>query len=246
LLIAASLAAVPLPEPLGAQPARGEPLARDEVRRALDEIRNDPSLAPQRTIRMLRWRDAEATPEEPWWRDALNAVARWFGGLFGWLAESGRLVIFALLAALAAGLGAYVARLVRTRGVPRVPHAVAAPTHVRDLDIRPESLPDDVGAAALTLWQRGEQRAALALLYRGSLSRLVHVHGVPIRASSTEGECLDLARRRLAAPARAYLGRLIGVWSTAVYGATSAATGVVEALCGEFAAALERHDGAPP
>jgi hypothetical protein len=245
LLSAASLAAVPLPEPLGAQPMRGEPFARDEVRQALDEIRNDPSLAPERTVRMLRWREAEATADEPSWRDALNAVARWLGGLFGWLAESGRLVIFALLAALAAGLGAYILRLVRARAVPRPPQAVAAPTHVRDLDIRPGSLPADVGAAALTLWQRGQQRAALALLYRGALSRLVHVHGVPIRASSTEGECLDLARVVLAAPARAYLARLIGVWSTAVYGATSAATDVVEALCGEFAAALEPHDEAP-
>jgi hypothetical protein len=245
VLIAAVLVAVPELEPLAAQPARGAPLARDEVRRALDEVRKDPNVAPERTVRTLRWREPEpTTPNVPWWLDVLNAVARWFRGLFDWFAESGRLVVFALVAALAVGLGAYVVHLVRIRGLPRLPQPATAPSHVRDLDIRPESLPDDVGAAALALWQRGEQRAALALLYRGLLSRLVHDHGVPIRASSTEGECLTLARPRLGGAAASYAMRLVGVWSAAVYGATSAAPGVVEALCGEFAASLDRQPGA--
>src|SRR5688572_12493613 len=188
---------------------------------------------------MLRWREPETTPGEPWWLDVLNAVARWFRGLFDWFAESGRLVVWAFVAMLAVGLGAYLVHLVRTRGLPRVPQAAAAPSHVRDLDIRPESLPGDVGAAALALWQRGEQRAALALLYRGLLSRLVHVHGVPIRASSTEGECLTLARPRLAAAAAGYATQLVETWGAAVYGGSPPTTANVHALCGEFAVALD-------
>jgi len=130
-------------------------------------------------------------------------------------------------------------RLVQRRGLPSVPQPFAAPSHVRDLDIRPESLPDDVGAAAFALWQRGEQRAALALLYRGLLSRLVHTHGVPIRASSTEGECLALARPRLRPPGAEFASRLIGVWAAAVYGASPPAADAVSALCAEFASALD-------
>jgi hypothetical protein len=130
-------------------------------------------------------------------------------------------------------------RLVRGRSLPRVPKQFVAPSHVRDLDIRPESLPDDVGAAALALWERGDQRAALALLYRGTLSRLVHVHSVPIRASSTEGECLALARPRLSESSARYAASLVGVWTAAVYGAQEPAGGVVQALCGEFGAALD-------
>jgi hypothetical protein len=120
-----------------------------------------------------------------------------------------------------------------------MPKAFVAPSHVRDLDIRPESLPDDVGAAALALWERGEQRAALALLYRGTLSRLVHVHAVPIRASSTEGECLALARQRVPAATGRYATQLVETWTGAVYGAQTPAGSVVQALCGEFAAALD-------
>ena len=220
-------------------PLPGEIPAREEIRRALDTVANDPNLAGERTINGLRWKDPEPVTNEPWWWQWANAIARWFRGLFGWIAESGRLVVWVLGGVAAALLALYIARLLRTRGLPRVPAGFVPPSHVRDLDIRPESLPDDVGAAALQLWQRGEQRAALALLYRGLLSRLVHVHAVPIRASSTEGECLALARPRLAETSALYAARLVDIWAAAVYGARAPAAGAVQALCGDFAAALD-------
>ena len=71
------------------------------------------------------------------------------------------------------------------------------------------AFPTDIGAAARALWDRGEHRAALALLYRGMLSRLAHVHRVPIRDSSTEGDCLALAARHLAHGRREYASRLV-------------------------------------
>jgi hypothetical protein len=222
----------------------GDAPSRAEVRRALDAVAADPNLAAERTINMLRWKEAEPVTDEPWWWQWANAFARWFRGFFEWIAESGRYVVW-VLGALAAGLLAlYIARLVRTRGLPRVPQAFAAPSHVRDLDIRPESLPDDIGAAALALWQRGEQRAALALLYRGVLSRLVHVHAVPIRASSTEGECLALASERASAATVRYVARLVDIWTGAVYGARQPSSGAVQELCDEFAAALDRKAAA--
>jgi hypothetical protein len=231
----------------GAQPTvptPGEVPAREDVRKALDKVANDPNLAPERTVNMLRFKESEPVTDEPWWWRWVNDAARWLRGLFGWLAESGRLVVWVLGTALAALLALYIVRLVRTRGLPRVPKRVAAPSHVRDLDIRPESLPDDVGAAALSLWQSGEQRAALALLYRGLLSRLVHTHSVPIRASSTEGECRALAEQRLAERSAAYAARLIEIWGAAVYGGLEPTDGAVGALCGEFTAALDRDSAA--
>jgi hypothetical protein len=110
---------------------------------------------------------------------------------------------------------------------------------VQDLDIRPETLPDDVGATARRLWDRGEQRPALALLYRGLLSRLVHVHAVPIRDSSTEGDCLALAALYLTAGGREYTAHLVSIWQRAVYGHDRADTSIVHALCDDFAPALD-------
>jgi hypothetical protein len=224
---------------VAAQP-ESEPPARLEVRKALDKVENDPNLAAERTINMLRWKDAEpAAGDEPWWWELVNSAARWLAGLFDWIAESGRYVVWVIGAALAAMLALYIVRVVRVRGLPRVPAPFVPPSHVRDLDIRPESLPDDIGAAALAQWEKGEQRAALALLYRGLLSRLAHVHGVPIRASSTEGDCLALAQPRLADAGARYVARLVATWGTAVYGGLLPEPATVRALCHEFAAALD-------
>ena len=222
----------------------GEAPTRLEVRKALDKVANDPNLAAERTVNMLKRKEPEPVTDERWWWQWANALVDWMRGLFAFIAESGRLIVWVLGALGAALLALFIARLIRERGPPRAPKQFVAPSHVRDLDIRPESLPDDVGAAALALWDRGEQRAALALLYRATLSRLVHVHSVPIRASSTEGECLALARQRVQAATASYAARLVETWTGAVYGARTPGTGVVQSLCGEFAAALDAK-GAP-
>jgi hypothetical protein len=245
LTLALLVALAPLDAlPQAADVQDGDVPPRTEVRKALDKVKNDPNLAQERSVNMLRWRESAPVTDEPWWWGLANSLARFFRGLFGWFAEAGRLVVWVLGAVLAALLAVYVVRLVRARGLPRAAKAFVPPSHVRDLDIRPESLPDDVGAAALALWERGEQRAALALLYRGLLSRLVHVHGVPIRASSTEGECLALARPRLAEANARYVARLVETWGAAVYGGSTPPTAAVQALCGEFAVALDRRTGA--
>ena len=246
VLLAALVVLAPLA--LDAQPeaplvAAGDVPTRPEVEKALEQVADDPNLAAVRTIKMLKWKEPEPVTDEPWWWKWANGFARWFRGLFAWVAESGRLLVWVLGGLALALLAVFVARLVRERGLPRVPKQFDAPSHVRDLDIRPESLPDDVGAAALALWERGEQRAALALLYRGTLSRLVHVHTVPIRASSTEGECLALARQRVPAAAAKYTTQLVETWTGAVYGARTPAAGVVQALCAEFTA-LDRKAAA--
>ena len=243
LMLVAIVALAPLAgttQPEAPFVAPGEAPTRPEVREALDDVANDPNLATVRTINALRWKKQEAATEEPWWWP----LARWSRGLFAWIAASGRLIVWVVGAIALALLTVFIARLVTERGLPRVPKQFVAPSHVRDLDIRPESLPDDVGAAALALWGQGEQRAALALLYRGTLSRLVHVHEVPIRASSTEGECLALARPRLAESSARYAASLVEVWTAAVYGGREPAAGAVQALCGEFAAALDRKASA--
>ena len=85
-----------------------------------------------------------------------------------------------------------------------------------------ESLPDDVGQAALTLWQQGEQRASLALLYRASLARLLE-RGVPLKEGNTEQECLYLAQRlerelRLSPATLGYFAGLTAAWRQLAYG----------------------------
>ena len=66
-------------------------------------------------------------------------------------------------------------------------------TEVGGLDIRAGSLPADITGTVRTLWAAGRQRAALALLYRATLSRMVADNGLLLRQGNTEGDCLRLA-----------------------------------------------------
>jgi hypothetical protein len=217
--------------PAAAQAPQISPAAR-EVTRALEDVKADPNLANERTIRTLRWRDSPQRTQMPGW-------VGWLIGLFRWIGQSARVLAWSLVALLAVMLAVYIVRMVqRHGGRDGEQRRFVAPTHVRDLDIRPESLPADIGAAALALWSRGERRAALALLYRGLLSRLAHVHQVPIRDSSTEGDCLLLAAHLASGP-RDYAARLVPVWQRAVYGGQYADHSTVQVLCDDFRIALD-------
>jgi len=57
-----------------------------------------------------------------------------------------------------------------------------------------EKLPPDIAAAVTQLWQQGNRRAALALLYRAGVLRLCDRLGQPLPIGATESECLRMAR----------------------------------------------------
>lgn len=205
------------------------------IERAMQQVKADPNVATERTVKTLRWKESDAKPSpRPAWLE-------WVAGFFRWLDQSARVLVWAVVAGLVALLAFYIVRTFRSWDDVPGDAEFVAPTHVQDLDIRPESLPPDIGAAARRLWDRHEHRAALALLYRGLLSRLAHVHQLPIRDSNTEGDCLAIAARMDTA-GREYAARLIVLWQAAVYGHLDADTMTVHALCDGFAPALD----APP
>ena len=209
-----------------------------EIDRAVEVTKADPNLAAEIKARRLVW-DSDGKARE---RTRKTGWARWLGDLFRWIAQGSGVLVWVLLAGLAALLAVFILRVLLQGRLPERNRRFIAPTHVQDLDIRPESLPPDIGAASRELWDGGEHRAALALLYRGLLSRLAHVHEVPIRDSSTEGDCLALAARTLDAACVAYATQLVRTWQGAIYGGLTIDTAQVWDLCAKFASHL---DGPP-
>jgi hypothetical protein len=209
---------------------------------ALAQLKADPNLGHKKKVRSLRWLNVSDPP--PPTQDTRSWLD-WIRGWFAWLAETARALLWVAGILLVGLLGLYIKRFVESRGERARVVRLNVPSHVRDLDIRPESLPDDIGGAAFESWERGEHRAALALLYRGLLSRLVHVHAIPIRDSSTEGAVLDLASTQLPAERSTYVARLIRVWQRAVYGHTDPTSEQVRSLCTDFSAAVDTVPGAP-
>jgi hypothetical protein len=225
MLLLVSLAATSAARAQAAEPT----VQSAQMEAAIEKLRADPNLSTTRKTRAPRWRSEQDDSQPRDW-----SWLEWVAELFRWIAEGTRVFVWVVIGLLLLLLVAYLARFFRA--LPKAPKARdAAPTHVRDLDIRPESLPADVGGAAWELWGRGEHRASLALLYRGLLSRLVHAYSTPIRSSSTEGECLQLARERLPQAPGEFAARLIRVWQRAVYGGREAQAEEVRELCEQFA-----------
>ena len=218
----------PSPSPASA-PARS--FSDAEVARAVETVRTDPNLGGTRTIRTLRWKEQGSSS----W-----SLPSWIGDLFRFIAGSGRALLWAAIIALAVALVMYLVRVLSAMSPRASDGSFVTPTHVRDLDIRPESLPPDIGAAARELWDRGEHRAALALLYRGLLSRLAHVHKLPIRDSTTEGDCLALAALHMDERRHVYVTQLVRTWQRAVYGGTDPDNPTVYAICDAFGSMLDQ------
>lgn len=221
VLLAASAAATEAPPP-----------ARPEVQQALDTVRQHPDMGGRKREKTLRLRPDDREKERK--KEDEASGLDWLRDLVIWLADASRVLVWIVGAVLVALLLVGLRRWIQVRGGLLRPPRPHLPSHVQSLDIRPESLPPDIGAAAARLWQAGEQRQALSLLYRGALSRLVHAHGVAIRAASTEGECVALARQRLAAPRSAFFARLVAAWQLAVYGGRMPGAEQALALCREF------------
>ncbi len=227
---------VPTPaanQPVTESPRDTQTLADEQVQAAVRQVRDDPLWGRQTQEKTWRFKPPKDKPDPK--ADARGDDFRWLTDFLQSVSQAGRALVWLLGAAAVALLLVGARRWIKVRADAAGPLLADLPSRVSHLDIRPASLPDNVGDAASALWQRGEHRQALSLLYRGVLSRLVHQHAVPIVAASTEDECVALARTRLDPPRGAYVQRMVGAWARAVYGAELPRTELMLELCQEFA-----------
>jgi len=220
-------------------PAAPAPVSEDapspaEIGAVAKQLRADPNLGSPHSVRSLQWVRSKAPPPPD--------SPTWIVGLFEFLGQTASLLLW-IAGSVVAALGVvWIVRLLRARSPRAAAPGRVTVSHISGLDIRPTSLPDDVGAAALALLEAGQTREALSLLYRGALSRAVHRHGVAIQESFTEGEALRAVESRLDTPRVDYFRALLGLWQRVIYAGQPTAAPPVAALCSSFDATL---GGAP-
>ena len=112
------------------------------------------------------------------------------------------------------------------RGEPP-PEPYQPPAALFGMELAPEKLPPNVGAAAAALAREGRLREALGLLYRGALSELVHKRGVQLLPSHTEGEAAKLAHLP-------YFSLLVDAWQRCAYARRIPPAAEVETLAAEY------------
>lgn len=215
------------------RPASGTAVSPEEVRAAAAKLRLDPDLGGEHKVRTLHWTRSRAAgpPQKP--------PPPWIQGLFEYFGQAGSLLVWAAGITMAAIALLWTYRTLKAR--TPAPALIPAPsiTRVGSMDIRPESLPGDIGQAALALTERGMTREAISLLYRGALSRAIHQYGVPIGESYTEGEALRAVGTLLEPSRVSYFSDLVGMRQRIVYAGEPMAAASIRHLCRRFALALD-------
>ncbi|MES2405769.1 MAG: hypothetical protein V4528_00430 [Pseudomonadota bacterium] len=112
--------------------------------------------------------------------------------------------------------------------------AVTGPPPVQalfGLDIQPQSLPENVAETAWKLWQDGQPRNALSLLYRGALAHWVTREKVVLGANATEGECIRLFRSSATQETGNYFCLLTTAWQSMAYANRQPDATAMQQLC---------------
>jgi hypothetical protein len=154
----------------------------------------------------------------------------WLRGVGYALAKAGEVLMWIAAGALLAYALWWASRML-PRWRAAAPEPYRPPAALFGMDLAPENLPPDVGAAAAALAREGKLREALGLLYRGALSELVHKRGVQLLASHTEGEAVRLAKL-------AYFGALVDAWQQCAYARRMPQAADVERLANDYKGAF--------
>jgi hypothetical protein len=210
----------------------GEPtdLNRDSAKKAVNELLQQDEFSNKETVKRLRLKNPEKEDESTfikWLLDLLEGSedkAIGLGRLFELLLW---LVVIGLIVLLIYRYRHWLsAQFVRVGPAPKIKEK---PVTLFGMDVRKESLPEDVNAVALGLLEAGDKRAALALLYRASLAHLIYT-GVEIEDGFTELECLQVMKADLqtrhntqadqhyATSRIQYFSNLTSVWRRLAYG----------------------------
>lgn len=91
------------------------------------------------------------------------------------------------------------------------------PNTILGMDMKKDSLPDDVLATFSTLLNSQQYREALSLLYRATLSTIVHKGDIEIPASATEQECSAIVSRKSNEKESEFFKKLTQAWIMLAY-----------------------------
>ncbi|AQQ69083.1 hypothetical protein Mag101_16710 [Microbulbifer agarilyticus] len=236
------------------QPALADVITPAQAEEQIDEVMAEDDFHQKETVRGWRLKDFEETKYHfPEW---VIAIIEWLEGL-GWdddsdeteaswvplLAGIVEVILWILALALVVWLAwhcrKYIRRALglRTRTINA---PVERPETLFGLDVRDDSLPDDVTAEVLALWERGRQREAISLLYRASLAHLINRYNCPFQDHHTEAECAQLVHeesglnKQITPKLVQLFSRLTQVWQHQAYAHRAPATPLLESLCRDW------------
>ncbi len=163
------------------------------------------------------------------------SIPSWFGTLID-------VILIVALMALVALIGWLIWKYAGrpSRGISNSPVIKPLPRIVMGMEVAPDTLPADVPTAAWQLWQQGKHQEAIALLYRGSISRVIEIGHLEIQESDTEGDCMRRVEQAGANAHPDYFRRLTRLWINLAYASLHPADADVQQLCQQWPFAERR------
>ncbi len=186
----------------------------------IQAVMQEPVFNRYKTISQLKYTgDTDKQKNSDDYSDFIRSIAKFFemiGQVLARLFEAGLWILLLILALL---IIKYWSRLkIAFNGFKKTSTADKLPETLFGLDIREQSLPDDVRAEALKLIQSRQYRAALALLYRASLAYLVRHHALELQPGATEGDCVQVVQQHLSSKQQiSYFIELTHAWQLTAY-----------------------------
>ena len=171
----------------------------------------DPDYGKMRQTWSIRYVGPGSEPTKakkyPW----LEKMGVWLGQALRILAWVGGAV------ALMALLFLLVKQIEKGRWRAWLPRKSARQEMLFGMDVRQESLPDDVAGLARQYLANGDKRAALSLLYRGALVFLIADGKIDIARGDTEGICVKNVATLYRNDKANYFATLVRAWQHLAY-----------------------------
>ncbi len=108
------------------------------------------------------------------------------------------------------------------------------PSSMFGLDIKQDSIPEDVIQAARSAWSSDQPRDAVAILLRSSLILLLHEHNCRFFDSDTEAECCDRIDQQAPQAVSVYMRKLVTAWQSIAYAHVAPSDAVFDQLCQQW------------
>ena len=204
-----------------------EPSA-DAIHDEVNTLMSAPPFVSEHTLYRWRYRgDSDDEPEEQADRMNSSLLSAFLGGV-----GEGMLWLFV-------GIAVVLLIIHRRRWLglfqPAVERReVVLPAALFGREEAAEPLPEDVVGTAWSLWQQGERRRCLSLLYRAALLDLIRRRHVELPASATEEDCLSRVRVTEDGELVTYFTQLTRDWQRAAYAASWPDEQAVRALCDDW------------
>ena len=191
-------------------------ISNENAKQVIDEIMQTDEFKDTKEVSRWHYKHEDEEKDED---DKLDMSGLWaIGDVIAALVQ---LLIWVGVAALVVLAVYYFTRWSSVKGaVNKKQKQEPLPNALFGLEITPESLPDDVAASAMDLWQQGQVIQALSLLYRASLTTLVHRDGINLKGSATEGDCVRILARqkeKVSQDTQSFFKLLTRQWQFAAY-----------------------------